>query len=280
MFTKYAALRPKSANPQDSLGAALMAAGRLDDAAKAFSKATSIDASFEYAYQGLALAKFYKGDSAGALASMRTYVDKSPDRQSKASAQIDLAYLYTASHDTLAADKALDDSVALMKGDTYWPVLVGALRGSVRVYTGKYADAVKVLTPLGASIKALGVPASQQKGLEILRLMWLARAQGSLGLADAASTTAKAAALVAVASPDDKVRADEASVAASAAALAKGDANAALSAIAACDHCKDQLAVAQERAGLKGAAAKTRAYIHTHFDRSAEGALIWSQTAA
>ena len=280
MFTKYAAIRPRSPNSQDSLGAALMAAGRVDDAAKAFNKATSIDPSFAFAYEGIALAKFFKGDSTGALASMRTYVEKSPDPPSRAAAQIDVAYLATAARDTAAAERALDDSIATMQGDTYWPVLIGALRGSVRVYAGKYAEAVKVLTPLQQSIKALNVPASQRQGLEILRLYWLARAQGALGQADAAAASATAAAAVAKASPGDKVRADQASIAAWAAALAKGDAKAALAAVANCNNCKPMLAIAQERAGQQASAAKTRAFIRTHTYRSAEGALVWSQTAA
>ena len=68
--------------------------------------------------------------------------------------------------------------------------------------------------------------------------IWLARAQAKLGQADATAATAKASAAVSAASPGDKIRADQAAIAAWAAAMAKGDPKGAIVAIRDCQTCK------------------------------------------
>lgn len=140
--------------------------------------------------------KFYNNDQPGAVAALKEYVDQSQGPAAKAAAEIDLSYIELAHRDATAADKALDNSIAVKAGDPYWPVLIAILRGSQREYAGRHADAVAILNRLSASIQALPVPASQQAGLEALRLVWLAQAQAKLGQADATAATAKAAAAV------------------------------------------------------------------------------------
>ena len=65
-FTDYVATLPGEPNPQDSLGEALLAAGRFSDAEAAFRKALELSPAFSGAWDGIAYAKHFAGDGAGA----------------------------------------------------------------------------------------------------------------------------------------------------------------------------------------------------------------------
>src|SRR5688500_10289950 len=65
-FRDYARVLPNEPNPQDSLGEALLAAGRFEEAEAAFRKAAEISRQFSIAWEGIAYAKHYAGDAAGA----------------------------------------------------------------------------------------------------------------------------------------------------------------------------------------------------------------------
>ena len=66
-FTEYTLALPQEPNPQDSLGEALLAAGKFKEAEAAFLKAFELSPQFFGAYDGVAYAKYYAGDAAGAL---------------------------------------------------------------------------------------------------------------------------------------------------------------------------------------------------------------------
>lgn len=273
LFERFASLRPASPRPHDALGEAMLRDGRFDDAIVEFTKASDADQHFAMGHEGEAVARFYKGDRVGALAAMKTYIDRSDD---KGGADIGLAQLELALGDASAADRALDDAITHRPGDQYWTALIGVFRGSLREYAGRHADAIAILEPLRAAITGLRVPPSQMQGLEILRLQWLAMAQGSLGRTADAKGSAVAAGTIAAASPADKVRADQAAIAAWAAAMSAHDAKAALRAVAHCQFCRAARATALELAGRTEEAAAERAYLATHFSRDPESALTWT----
>ncbi len=153
-FSKLVELRPKTAKAHDALGEDLLSAGRFTEASAAFEKAIAIDPEFAPAYAGDGVVKFYDNDQPGAVAALKEYVGHSQGPPAKAAAEIDLSYIELAHRDATAADKALDNSIALKAGDPYWPVLIAILRGSQREYAGSHTDAVAMLNRLSASIQA------------------------------------------------------------------------------------------------------------------------------
>ena len=82
-FKQYASLEPNEPNPQDSLGEALLAAGRFDEAAAAFEKAATISPRFWNGWEGKAYAKYFNGDWAAgdeALAKARAAATRPNER--------------------------------------------------------------------------------------------------------------------------------------------------------------------------------------------------------
>jgi tetratricopeptide (TPR) repeat protein len=65
-FTDYAGALPQEPNAQDSLGEALLAAGRFGDAEAAFRRAIELSPAFFPGWDGIAYSKYYGGDVAAA----------------------------------------------------------------------------------------------------------------------------------------------------------------------------------------------------------------------
>jgi Flp pilus assembly protein TadD len=66
-FTDYANALPQEPNAQDSLGEALLAAGKFKEAEAAFRKALDLSPQFFPAWDGIAYTRYFAGDAAGAL---------------------------------------------------------------------------------------------------------------------------------------------------------------------------------------------------------------------
>jgi Flp pilus assembly protein TadD len=64
-FNEYVRILPQEPNAQDSLGEALLGAGKFTEAETAFRKALELSPQFWNAHEGIAFAKFYAGDWAG-----------------------------------------------------------------------------------------------------------------------------------------------------------------------------------------------------------------------
>ena len=64
-FQEYVRILPQEPNPQDSLGEALLAAGRFKEAEAAFQKALDLSPQFWPGHQGIAYARLYAGDWKG-----------------------------------------------------------------------------------------------------------------------------------------------------------------------------------------------------------------------
>src|SRR5262245_52394589 len=62
-FSELARTHPQEPKAQDSLGEALMAAGRFKDAETAFRRALALLPQFWQAHEGIAFARFYAGDA-------------------------------------------------------------------------------------------------------------------------------------------------------------------------------------------------------------------------
>jgi tetratricopeptide (TPR) repeat protein len=64
-FTEYVCILPQEPKAQDSLGEALRAAGRFEDAEDAFQKSADLSPQFFGGHEGIAFARFYAGNWPG-----------------------------------------------------------------------------------------------------------------------------------------------------------------------------------------------------------------------
>lgn len=257
---KQAELLPKEPNPQDTLGEMYLRAGKFDEAEKAFQAALTVEPKFGLAWQGIALARGYRGDLKGALEAVDKGLAGTPP-QFRGDALLDGAWLKLAAGDSkgaLADLAAVEKDPAMQKTPVY--TVAAITRGHMLEELGKHADAVKAY--------AVGLERAQSLPGEGKTEATTAHA---IGLLRTAALTGKPAAdadkLVAgleanaSAAPEDAQLQSIVAWGHGLAAWAKGDAKAAAAEMSKCVAtfvpCRYDLALAQRKAGDAAAADAT-----------------------
>lgn len=257
---KQVELLPKEPNPQDTLGEILLQAGKLDEAEKAFEAALAIDPTYGIAWQGVALARGYRGDLKGALEATAKGLAGAP-AHFKGDIVIETAWV------KLAAGKgaeAIKDLTALEKDPAVqkMPAMAFAAieRGFILAEMGKHADATKAFTA--------GLAHAQTLSGDVRTNATRAHALGTLrSAALAGKPAADADKLVAAiegeasAQPDNTGLQGGLAWARGLVAWAKDGSKAAVAELSKCPvtslHCRYDLSVAQRKAGDAAAADAT-----------------------
>jgi len=264
---KQVELLPKEPNPEDTLGEIQLLAGKFDDSEKSFQAAVALDANFAIAWQGVGLARAYRGDFKGAYEAFdKRKASTAPGE--KFEAMWDSAWV-AAAEDKLP--KALETLDAIEKDPDakslpiYSFVAVG--RGHLLATSGKTAEAAKAYATAQTRVDALaGDGRNEMKRLLAIGQLWLASRAGK--------PAADADKLVAVlddaakASPSDHQAQSMAAWAHGLAAWAKSGAKDAVPELAKCGRlavgCRADLVAAQRKAGdTAGADATTKEIMET-----------------
>jgi tetratricopeptide (TPR) repeat protein len=140
---KQVELLPKEPNPLDTLAEIELMANKLDDAEKDFTKATEIDPKFTIAWQGVGLARAYKGDFKGAYEAFDKRAASTAPGE-KFEVAIDKAWLQYSEDklaDATATLDAAEKDAELKKYPLY--TFYAADRAWMLMQSGKYADAAK-----------------------------------------------------------------------------------------------------------------------------------------
>ncbi|HUS67348.1 MAG TPA: tetratricopeptide repeat protein [Kofleriaceae bacterium] len=257
---KQAELLPKEPNPQDTLGEIYLRAGKFDEAEKAFQAALTIEPKFGLAWQGVALARGYRGDMKGALEAIDKGVAGAPP-QFRGDGLIDGAWLKLAAGDSKGAlaDLAAVEKDAALK-TTPAPTFAAMDRGHMLEEMGKHADAAKAYAvglERSQSLPGQGKgEAAEAAALGALRSAALAGKPAADADKRLAEIEARAASLA-----DDVPAQSRLAWARGLAAWAKGDAKAAAAEMSKCITtfvpCRYDLAMAQRKAGDAAAADAT-----------------------
>jgi Flp pilus assembly protein TadD len=264
-FRKYAELRPDEPNTFDSIGETEMAMGKLDDAEKSFRKAA--DMKFSYAWNGVAEARFLRGDFAGGMEALGKSRDAALLQADKLAVDEAAIWATLAEHkqsDALARVDALEKEARDHQiGDRY--AAAPAYRAAVLLDQNKAKEA---LEELGKATQRLGKAASSARSmLPVRRLTLVLRAIAEARLSkgpDAERTAAELAALAKEA-PSQADYQSMAPFGRGAAALAKGDRKEAIARFQECPGedllCRRELYLAQHQNGDEAGAAATGAAI-------------------
>lgn len=261
-FEEYARVLPAEPNPQDSLGEALLAAGRFKEAEAAFTKAAEISPQFGIAWEGVAYARYFGGNPAGAREALKKAHDAVTRPGDKAQMDSVLAAIAFAQNTPAEARKALDASEKTPGAQPSDVAFVPITRAMLSTDAGNHREALKqtaiALQRADANQYAPGMTRNVRR--EALR----ARITAEARLRDKAAAEASAAALEQEASArsDDPVAQSSMHYGRGMLALAQGDVAGARSHFERCnaedEYCKYQLVLAAEKAGDGAAASAAR----------------------
>ncbi len=177
----------KEPNPQDSLGEALIAAGRFKEAEAAFKKALELSSAFWAAHEGIGYAQAYAGDWNGARQALVRARDTAMLPSDKITAEGVMAALALAQRDIKGALGMLDAAAKTAGAQPSDIAFVPVRRALVLNEAGRYREA---LAP-GAAALALAdggqVTAGQARSLR--RQALTLRITAEAGLKDAAAAT-------------------------------------------------------------------------------------------
>ncbi len=261
-FEQYARILPTEPNAQDSLGEALLSAGRFADAEAAFRKALSLSSGFWASHEGIAYAKFYAGDVAGARSALAEARAGAPRTADRLGVDATLAAIAMAQRDTRGALAMLDTAEKANADDATSVAFVPIRCALVLSEAGRHRDA---LVPVGAAlatVSAKTLPPGPARSLE--RQALVARAMAESGLRDVDALTKTSAALDALAAANPDISSVQSSMHFGRALLAaaKGDAAGARQHFDGCssedDLCKWQDLVAMQAAGDTAGVALAR----------------------
>lgn len=192
-FKKYAEAVPTDANAHDSLGDALMRAGKNAEAEASFQKAIAADSKFALAWSGVAMSRANRGDWNGAIAAMKTLVEKTPRALDKPESMLQLAWWQYAAGQAVDAEKTIVEAEKLsaeLKLDNM--SAVSALNRAVMANeSGKGKDALKIIDEANArAAKGTMAPGSRLnvKLTSMQQTLWAHVALGAK--ADAAKASA------------------------------------------------------------------------------------------
>ena len=278
---KYAEMRPKEPNPQDSLGEALLAAGKTDEAEAAFRKAVAIDPKFVGAWEGVGYARLYKGDFAGGFEAFGKQRDGATTFGAKALGYRGIAFGQLAQGKPAEAQKTFDAWQAeadKAKDDNAW-VMSSVDRLFVLIDSGKAAEALALLPKVlerNARSSSPDTMKARRRGFALG-----AEALADARLAKKAEADKAAGALTELfGASDEVVMKGLAAFARGQAALAKGDAKAAVEAFKGCaptdDYCTWERSKAEEKAADKAASTASREKLAKTQHRDPQSFYAWS----
>jgi tetratricopeptide (TPR) repeat protein len=231
---RYAAVMPQEPNAQDSLGDALLAAGRYTDAEATFRKAVEISPTFWNGYEGIACAKFYQRDFAGAREAFENGRKVASRPGDRATLEAVAAFEALAEDKPADAMKILDAIERIPNIPPDRLAVLPIARAVVLLHTRRMRDALSELdkmTPLWSG-GTLPPPVSLQ--LRLYTLAVRAAVEATMKDVAAVGRTATAIRQDAVANPDDKMAQSALHFAMGMQALAKGDRSGALTEWAHC----------------------------------------------
>jgi Flp pilus assembly protein TadD len=283
-FQQYATVMPEEPNPQDSLGEALIAAGRFKEAEAAFTKALALSSTFWTAHEGIGYARAYAGDWNGARQALTQARDTALLPSDKVQAEGVISALALAQRDVKGALAALDSAGKTAGAQPSDIAFVPLRRALVLNVAGQYREA---LAPSAAALALADggqVAAGQVRSLR--RQSLTAKITAEAGLKDVAAATTTSAALDELfkASPDVPIAQSSMHYGLGMLAIAKGDAAGARAHFDQCVPedvlCGWQAVVAAEKAGDKASAALTRDRLLKNYQRDPLHLVVRSRLSA
>ena len=279
---KQVELLPKQPNPQDTLGEILLMAGKFEDAEKAFQAALELEPKYNIAWQGVALARAYRGDWKGAYEANEKQNAGTVDTYDSVGVIIDGAWLVYAASELQPALARLDVVDADAEAKTTPAYAFAALaRATLLQLEDKYADAAKWFET--GRTRGEGLPGSTKR---------LVARDHAIGLLRNGALSGKAAAdadkLLATLDQDAKAAGDPTSKSYAAwghglAAWAKTGAKDAVAELSKCRlqlvACRFDLATAQRKAGDAAGADATEQQIRQSPQREASAVFYVTELA-
>jgi tetratricopeptide (TPR) repeat protein len=261
-FQEYVRMLPQEPNPQDSLGEALMAAGRLDEANTAFNKAVELAPDFWNAYEGLAFARIYSGDWVGGRKAFELAKMNAPTAVNKLTVSNEIAAAVAAQGRTSEALQILDATRQTPGVEAGVLALVPVRRAHVLIVGGQQKQAIAAVAPALATADDPTTPPALARPLRTDALRARITAEGQLNDTTAVAATAALLQKDATDRPDDPAARTAGMYADGIVAMIKRDFASAQKSFEACaaedDWCQWQAIAAAGRADDKTAAAKGR----------------------
>ena len=179
---KQVELLPKQPSPEDTLGEMLLLAGKFDDAEKAFQAAIDLEPKYNIAWQGIELARAYRGDWKGAFTANDSQNAGAVDTYDSVNVITDGAWLALAAGnlpDAIARLDVIEKDPEAKKTPAY--AFAALDRASILQLSDKFADAATWLETGRKRGDALPGPskalASRAHAIGVLRnAAWTAKA--------------------------------------------------------------------------------------------------------
>jgi tetratricopeptide (TPR) repeat protein len=196
---KQAELLATEPNPQDTYGEILLMAGRFDEAEVAFEKALALSPKFALAWQGVALARFYRGDWKGGYDALAKGKLAATLPEERVGFDFDTAWAKLGEGKPADAMKQLDAIDASAEAQALPQAWVGVAqaRAQMSYLTGNYADAQKYLAQTSeraGKSKLAGVVEKTLERTQLLATLAIAAKQGNGSEADKILAALEAAA--------------------------------------------------------------------------------------
>jgi tetratricopeptide (TPR) repeat protein len=188
-FNDYARALPQEPNPQDSLGEALLAAGRFEESEAAYRKALELSPQFFAAWEGIAYAKHYAGDSAAALDAL-TKEKAAATRPSDKLAADELRAVMMVAQNNTAAGLALYSDSEKMKDALPGVAFVPVHRAAILVDLGRAREAMPIVTAALKRAESGELPPAPSRNLRQQALRTRVAAEAAMNNGDAAAQTA------------------------------------------------------------------------------------------
>jgi Flp pilus assembly protein TadD len=261
-FKEYARLLPREPNAKDSLGEALLVAGRFQEAEVAFQTAIALSPQFWSGHQGIAMARFYRGDMVGASdawASARTAATRVGD---KMSVDADIAAAIIAQSNTGKALQTLEAAAKTAGASSGQVAMNDVLRAQTYILAGRPREALGVIAMVMKVVESGELPPRPARNVAMFARRARVAAEALLKDAAAAKETTAALEKEASSHPTDVDVQDAMHFAQGELAVASGDLATARAHFARCstgdEWCRWHGVMAAETAGDAASAAAGR----------------------